>query len=43
MLIVYGTITDTSVGKLFLAGIIPGILLGASLIVVAIWQARKHN
>ncbi|CAP42686.1 TRAP transporter large permease [Bordetella petrii] len=43
VLIVYGTITDTSVGKLFLAGIIPGILLGGSLIVVAIWQARKHN
>ena len=43
VLIVYGTITDTSVGKLFLAGIIPGILLGISLIVVAIWQARKYN
>ncbi|MBV7486154.1 TRAP transporter large permease [Bordetella sp. BOR01] len=43
VLIVYGTITDTSVGKLFLAGIIPGIMLGGSLIVVAIWQARKHN
>lgn len=43
VLIVYGTITDTSVGKLFLAGIIPGILLGGALIVVAVWQARKHN
>ncbi|MBO1110931.1 TRAP transporter large permease [Bordetella petrii] len=43
VLIVYGTITDTSVGKLFLAGIIPGILLGGSLIAVAIWQARKYN
>ncbi|KGD86788.1 C4-dicarboxylate ABC transporter permease [Achromobacter sp. RTa] len=43
VLIVYGTITDTSVGKLFLAGIVPGILLGLSLIGVAIWQARKHN
>jgi tripartite ATP-independent transporter DctM subunit len=43
VLIVYGTITDTSVGKLFLAGIIPGILLGLSLIGVAIWQSRKHG
>ena len=43
VLIVYGTITDTSVGKLFLAGIVPGILLGLSLIGVAIWQARRHG
>lgn len=43
VLIIYGTITDTSVGKLFLAGIIPGILLGLSLIVVTLWQARKHG
>lgn len=43
VLIVYGTITDTSVGKLFLAGIVPGILLGLSLIVVAVWQSRKHG
>lgn len=43
VLIVYGTITNTSVGKLFMAGIIPGLLLGLSLIVVVIWQARKHQ
>lgn len=43
VLIVYGTITDTSVGKLFMAGIIPGILLGLSLIVVAVWLSRKHG
>lgn len=43
VLIVYGTITDTSVGKLFMAGIIPGLLLGLSLIVVAVWMSRKHG
>jgi C4-dicarboxylate transporter DctM subunit len=29
-LIVYGSLTDTSIGKLFVAGIIPGLLLSAS-------------
>lgn len=43
VLIVYGTITDTSVGKLFMAGIVPGLLLGFSLIGVALWQARVHG
>lgn len=43
ILIVYGTITNTSVGKLFLAGIIPGLMLGSSVILVVLWQARKNN
>ncbi len=43
VLIVYGTVSNTSVGKLFMAGIIPGILLAISLIVVAVWQSRKHG
>src|SRR5690606_23315256 len=38
VLIVYGTVSNTSVGKLFMAGIVPGILLGVALIVVAVWQ-----
>lgn len=43
VLIVYGTITNTSVGKLFVAGIIPGIMLGLGIMAVAIWQSRKYN
>lgn len=43
VLIVYGTTVDVSVGKLFLAGIVPGILLGLSLIVVAICFSRKYD
>jgi len=43
VLIVYGTMTDTSVGKLFMAGIVPGVLLSAALIGVALWQARVHG
>ena len=36
VMVVYGATTETSVGKLFMAGIVPGILLGLSLM-VAIW------
>jgi tripartite ATP-independent transporter DctM subunit len=43
VMIVYGTTTNTSVGKLFVGGIVPGLLLGMALIAVAVWQARKHG
>ncbi|EYS85258.1 C4-dicarboxylate ABC transporter permease [Cupriavidus sp. SK-4] len=43
VLIIYGTTTNTSVGKLFMAGIVPAVLLSLSLIVIAVWQARKYN
>ena len=43
VMIVYGTTTNTSVGKLFVAGIVPGLLLGAALILVAVWQSRRHG
>jgi tripartite ATP-independent transporter DctM subunit len=43
VMIVYGTTTNTSVGKLFLGGVIPGILLGCALIAVVLWQSRKHG
>jgi len=42
-MIIYGITTDQSIGKLFIAGIIPGILLGGSLIAFAIWYAIKNN
>ncbi|MEO6984951.1 MAG: TRAP transporter large permease [Paralcaligenes sp.] len=43
VMIVYGTTTNTSVGKLFLGGVIPGVLLGCSLIAVVLWQSRKQG
>lgn len=43
VLIIYGTTTNTSVGKLFMAGIIPALLLSVSLIGIALWQARKYD
>ncbi|HGY10278.1 MAG TPA: TRAP transporter large permease subunit [Oceanithermus profundus] len=42
-MIIYGITTDQSIGKLFIAGVIPGILLGGSLIAFAIWYAIKNN
>ncbi len=41
-LIIYGYLADVSVGRLFLAGVIPGILLAASLM-VATWAIARHR
>lgn len=43
VLIVYGTATNTSIGQLFIGAIIPGVLLGLSLMAVAWWISRKHG
>ena len=40
VMVVYGATTETSVGKLFMAGVIPGILLGLLLMVAIYWRAR---
>ncbi|BCJ86401.1 TRAP transporter large permease [Effusibacillus dendaii] len=42
-LIVYGTVSEESIGKLFMAGILPGLFLTAVLIVAAIVYARIKN
>lgn len=42
-LIVYGASLQLSISKLFLASAVPGLLLCVSFIVVAIYQAKKHN
>ncbi|MBP7494873.1 MAG: TRAP transporter large permease [Spirochaetales bacterium] len=41
--IVYGNLTDVSVGALFLGGVIPGIIVGLFLIMVTYLLARKNN
>jgi C4-dicarboxylate transporter DctM subunit len=40
VMVVYGAATETSVGKLFMAGVIPGILLGLMLMVAIYVRAR---
>jgi tripartite ATP-independent transporter DctM subunit len=42
-LIIYGVLAGVSIGSLFLAGIIPGILLGLSLMGFVFIQARKQE
>jgi C4-dicarboxylate transporter DctM subunit len=43
VMVVYGATTETSVGKLFMAGIIPGALLGLALMVAIYVVARVKN
>ncbi|MCO7230891.1 MULTISPECIES: TRAP transporter large permease [unclassified Cobetia] len=42
-MILYGAIADTSIVKLFVAGIIPGILGGLGLAMLCYYYARKYN
>ena len=41
--VVYGSISDTSIGDLFISGVLPGLLMGAALIAVTLWLGRKSN
>lgn len=43
VMIVYGTTSNTSVGKLFMGGLIPGLLLTLALAAVAIFVSRRHG
>ena len=42
-LVVYGLFAMTSVGKLFVAGVIPGLLMGVFLLVVSFWVSRRRG
>ena len=43
VLVVYGAATETSVGKLFMAGVVPGLLLGFLLMLAIYIVARVKN
>ncbi len=43
VLVVYGAVTETSVGALFMAGVVPGLLLGLILMVAIYLIARLRN
>lgn len=42
-MILYASLTNTSVGDLFLAGIIPGLLLGVAFMGMNAWYAWRHR
>ena len=42
-LILYGVSTDTSIGKLFIAGIGPGLLIGGALLLFLFLFCKKHG
>lgn len=42
-MIMAATLTGLSVSKMFIAGIIPGILMGGGMMIVAYWISRKRN
>jgi tripartite ATP-independent transporter DctM subunit len=42
-LVIFGVMASVSIGELFVAGIIPGLLMAASLMVMVWWMARKRN
>jgi C4-dicarboxylate transporter DctM subunit len=41
--VVYGVITETSIGGLFAAGVIPGLIMGAALLLPVYLISKKHG
>jgi tripartite ATP-independent transporter DctM subunit len=42
-MVVYGVLANESIGRLFLAGVIPGLLMGVSLMLMVSWYARVRG
>jgi tripartite ATP-independent transporter DctM subunit len=42
-MIVYGVLSGASIGQLFLAGVVPGILLAGGFLAYANWRARRDG
>ena len=43
VMVVYAAVTEVSVGRMFMAGVIPGLLLGLMLAMAVHWRVRKLN
>ena len=42
-LVIYGVMASASIGELFIAGLVPGLLMAVSLMVMVAWYAKKRN
>jgi tripartite ATP-independent transporter DctM subunit len=42
LMVIYGLLTNTSVAALFLGGVIPGLVMGLSLLVTVWWMAKRQ-
>lgn len=42
-LVIYGVMASVSIGELFAAGILPGLLMALSLMLMVVWYAKKRN
>ncbi|MCH2557590.1 MAG: TRAP transporter large permease [Alcanivorax sp.] len=43
LFVIFGVIAQISIGDLFIAGIIPGVILGLAFFAVLGWMARRHD
>jgi C4-dicarboxylate transporter DctM subunit len=41
--VLYGVVAEQSIGKLFMAGVVPGLIVGASLMLTSYFISKKHN
>jgi tripartite ATP-independent transporter DctM subunit len=42
-MVLYALVSGASVGALFIGGVVPGLLMAASMMLVIVWIARKRN
>jgi tripartite ATP-independent transporter DctM subunit len=41
VMVIYGSMTNLSIGKLFLGGAIPGVMIGIACMIIVAWKARQ--
>ena len=42
-MVLYGVLAGVSIADLFVAGIVPGLMIGVSLMIVCYWEAVRHD
>ncbi len=41
--VVYGVITESSIARLFAAGVVPGLIMGLALVLPVYWISKRHG